>query len=67
MERASQVIDYQPMIPDQAGENNLMHTEQYDFARIFTCSYFQVARIHCRESITLYSDAASFHSLLMIQ
>lgn len=67
VERASQVIDYQPMIPDQAGENNLMHTEQYDFARIFTCSYFQVARIHCRESITLYSDAASFHSLLMIQ
>ncbi len=67
VERASEVIQYQPVIPDQAGENNLMHTNQYDFARIFTCPYFKVSRIRCRENITLCSDAGSFHSLLVIQ
>lgn len=67
VERAAQVIDYQPVIPDQAGENNLMHTEQYDFSRIFTCPYFKVSRIRCREYITLYCDITSFHALLIIQ
>lgn len=66
VERAAQVIDYRPVVPDQAGENNLMHTQQYDFAYIFTCDYFKVARIRCRETITLYSGSGSFHALLMI-
>lgn len=67
VERAAQVIHYQPVIPEQVGENNQMYTEQYDFANIFTCAYFKVARIHCRTKIDLFSDCTSFHALLMIQ
>lgn len=66
VKRASEVVDYQPVIPDQAGENNQMHTNAYDFARIFTCDYFKVARVRCWSEISLNCTTDSFHSIVVI-
>jgi len=66
VDRASQVINYQPVVPDQAGENNQMHTDGYDYARIFSCEYFKVSRVRCRTSISLNCTEESFHSVLII-
>ena len=66
VDRAVQVINYQPVVPDQAGENNQMHTDGYDYARIFSCEYFKVSRVRCRTSISLNCTAESFHSVLII-
>lgn len=65
--RAADVIDYRPVVPDQAGENNLMRTSAYEYAQIFTCAYFRVARIRSRRGITLCAGAESFHSLLVTE
>lgn len=66
VDRAAQVINYQPMVPDQAGENNQMHTDAYDYARIFSCEYFKVSRVRCRSRISLACTAESFHSVVII-
>ena len=67
IDRAAQVINYQPMVPDQAGENNQMHTNAYDYAQIFTCEYFKVARVRCRSEISLHCDKKSFHAIVVIR
>ncbi len=66
IKRASEVVDYQPVIPDQAGENNQMYTSTYEYAQIFTCDYFKVARVRCSVEISLCCTDVSFHSILVI-
>lgn len=66
IKRASEVVDYQPVIPDQAGENNQMYTSAYEYAQIFTCDYFKVARVRCHEEISLCCTGQSFHSIVVI-
>ncbi len=66
LQRAAEVIDYRPVIPGQAGENNQMYTGAYAYAQIFSCDAFRVSRIRCRDAVTLRCGAESFHSLLVI-
>ena len=65
VERAANVINYKPIVPNKFGENNTYHTSNYEYSRIFTCEYFKVALIRCRKKITLYCEKQSFHSLLV--
>ena len=67
VQRASEVVDYQPVIPNQAGENNQMYTQDYEYAQIFSCKYFNVARIRCYREITLNCTNSTFHSLVVVR
>jgi len=66
LERAVEVIDYTPIIPDRTSNNNMISTDDFCFSNIFECRYFRVAKITCEKAITLNCSKKTFQALLFI-
>ena len=66
LERASQVMDYTPVIPSECRANNSLYLSDYTFSQMFSCQYFSAYCIDVRKEITLCCDGHSFHHLLCV-
>ena len=67
LERAAEVIDYTPVIPDVSHNNDMISTKDFCLSNIFECKYFKVAKITCKSNITLNCSEKSFQALLFIE
>lgn len=67
VERAAEVVDYTPVIPDKTENNNMIKTDDFSFSNIFECEYFKVAKVENTKKVTLNCSKDSFHSLLFLK
>lgn len=65
--RAKEVINYEPIIPEKSGNNNMFQMDNFRFHTIFECNYFKVSKVNCRIEMELYCDSDSFHGILVLK
>lgn len=65
-ERAINVIDYSPLIPDSCKANARVQFPSFTLSELFTCSYFRSFKMQVSTKVDLSCDGSSFHSLLCI-
>lgn len=66
LERAAQVVDYQPIIPEECRANVCTTFPAFTVAEMFNCRYFRAYRLDVRECATLCCDGTSFQHLLCV-
>lgn len=66
-ERACQIVNYEPLIPEQNRANAMVQFDGFTLSELLTCAFFRSYRFNVRKSVRLSSDAASFRSLLCIE
>ena len=67
LKRASEVVDYEPIIPEERKANNMAIFPEYTIAEMFSCRYFQAYKIDVRESVTLKCDGTTFQHVLCVE
>lgn len=67
LERAAQVMDYTPVIPQECRANCGVSFPAFTMAEMFTCQSFRAYRIDVRESIMLLCDGRSFQHVLCVE
>lgn len=67
LERAVQVMDYTPVIPQECRANSGVSFPAFTMAEMFTCRSFRAYRIDVRESVTLLCDGRSFQHVLCVE
>lgn len=66
LERASQVLSYAPIIPEDCKVNTAVYFPEFQMFEMFSCSYFRSYRIDVQDSVTLTCDGRSFHHVLCV-
>lgn len=67
LERAAQVADYQPIIPEKCRANACTTFPTFTVSEMFNCRYFRAYRLDVRERVTLCCDGISFQHLLCVE
>lgn len=67
LERAAEVVDYTPVIPQGCKANSSASFPEFTMAEMFSCRYFQAYRIDVRESVALRCDGRSFQHVLCVE
>ncbi len=67
IKRAVEVIDFEPIVPENICDNNRIETEDFSFSNIFQCNYFKVAKVESSKKVILNCGSDSFHSLLFLE
>lgn len=66
LERAAEVLDYTPLLPEECRANNSVCFPEFTLAEMFSCRYFRAYRIDVRAHIDLCCDGRSFQHLLCV-
>lgn len=66
LERAAEVADYVPVVPQECRANSSMSFPGFSMAEMFSCKYFKAYRIDIRGSVTLCCNGRSFHHILCV-
>lgn len=66
IERALDVMDYHPIIPEECKDNSMVKTENFVLWEMFSCSHFKAYCIHLNGAISLCTEGISFHHLLCV-
>lgn len=66
IERAAQVVNLEPIIPEECKANSTMSFPEFTMTEMFSCKYFKAFRLDITGSITLLCDGTSFHHLLCV-
>lgn len=67
LERAAQVVRYEPIVPEECKANNAVHFPEFHMYEMFSCRYFRAYRIDVTECITLKCDGRSFQHILCVE
>lgn len=67
LERAAEVLNYEPIVPDRTVNNSAITTKEFCLSNIFECEYLRVSKIECRKKISLFCTEDSFYSLLITE
>lgn len=67
LERAAEVVDYTPVIPQECKANSGVSFPEFSMAEMFSCRYFQACRIDVRKSAALLCDGRSFQHVLCVE
>lgn len=67
LERAAQVVDYTPMVPEECRVNNSVHFSDFSMAEMFSCRYFRAYRLDVLTTANLACDGTSFHHVLFVE
>lgn len=66
LERAADVLSYDPIIPEECKANSMACFSEFTMAEMFSCQYFKAYRVDVHSAITLRCDGKSFHHLLCV-
>lgn len=66
LKRASEVIDYAPLIPEECRANSTAEFPEFTIAEMFSCPYFQAHRIDVHDRVTLNCDGTTFQHVLCV-
>ena len=66
LERASRVLNYEPVIPDEHKINSMVSFPAFTMTELFSCPYFKVYKLDVRTESNLHCDGESFHHLLCV-
>ena len=67
LERAAEVLDYEPVIPLECRANSGVTFPEFTITEMFSCRYFQAHRVDVRESVALFCDGRSFQHVLCVK
>ncbi len=67
LERASQVLSYEPIIPEECKSNIAVYFPEFQLCEMFSCRYFRSYRIDVQVGVTLNCDGQSFHHVLCVE
>lgn len=66
LKRASEVINYEPVIPEECRANSMAVFPGFMITEMFSCTYFHAYKIDIQDRITLYCDGTTFHHILCV-
>lgn len=66
LERASQVLNYNPVVPEECKANNVTLFSDFTLTEMFACRYFRAYKVDVHEKISLTCDGTSFHHVLCV-
>lgn len=66
LERAAQVVDYNPVLPEECKANNVTTFPDFTMTEMFSCRYFRAHRIDVHEKIHLSCNGTSFQHVLCV-
>lgn len=66
LERAAEVTDLTPVLPERCRSNNSFRTKDFTFSEMFSCQYFSAYCIDVYTQIPMICDGESFHQLLCV-
>ncbi len=67
LERAVEVLNYEPVVPEECKANCCVTFPGFTMTEMFTCHYFRAHRVDIKGSITLRCDGCSFQHLLCVE
>lgn len=67
IDRAIDVIDYNPIVPSKIEDNNCMTLKHGKIQHLFESQYFKVTKLTCNEEMPMFAEGDTFHSLLFIK
>ena len=67
LKRAAEVVNCDPIIPEECKANNMIVFPEFTISEMFTCRYFQASRIDVRNNVTLNCDGTTFHHVLCVE
>lgn len=67
IDRAVDVIDYKPIVPQRIEDNNSMTLMHGKIEHLFESEYFKVTKIISDEEMPMFVEGDTFHSLLFIK
>lgn len=67
LERAAEVLNYNPVIPQECRVNSGVMFPEFSMEEMFTCQYFRAYCIDVWESVTLFCDRQSFQHVLCVE
>lgn len=67
LERAAEVVDYAPVIPQECRANSGVSFPEFTMAEMFSCRYFRACRIDVKKSAALLCDGRSFQHVLCVE
>lgn len=66
LERATEVMNYQPIVPEECKANSSITFDDFTMDEMFSCKYFRAYSVDVKNQITLHCDGTSFHHLLCV-
>lgn len=67
LERAAEVVDCDPVIPEECKANSGVSFPEFSMTEMFSCRYFRAYRIDVRQWAALRCDGRSFQHLLCVE
>jgi len=67
LERAAEVLEYEPVIPRECRANSGASFPEFTMAEMFSCRYFRAYRLDVRKSAAMRCDGQSFQHLLCVE
>ena len=67
LERASKVLDYEPILPEDCRVNSSASFPEYTMKLMFSCRYFKAYCLNVRTQARLCCDGTSFQHLLCVE
>lgn len=67
LERAAEVLNYEPIIPQDCKANSSVSFPEFTMAEMFSCHYFRAYRLDVRRSVELRCDGRSFQHMLCVE
>lgn len=67
LERAMDVINYMPIIPEACKTNSGVVFPGFTLAEMFSCQYFRAFRLDIHPEVDLLCDGNTFHHLLCVE
>ena len=66
LERAAEVLNYEPIVPTDCRANNAVSFPEFNMAEMFACQYFRAYRVDVKTRADLCCDGKSFQHLLCV-
>ena len=66
LDRAAEVINYAPIVPEECKANSSISFPAFTMNEMFSCPYFRAYCVEVRDAVTLRCDGKSFQHLLCV-
>ena len=67
LNRAAEVLDYEPLIPSECRANNTAVFPEFTMTEMFSCPYFKAFRLDVRTEVRLSCNGDTFRHLLCVE
>lgn len=67
LERAAEVLNYDPIVPQECRANSSVSFPEFTMAEMFSCRYFRAYRLDVRRSVELCCGGRSFQHMLCVE